>query len=199
MDIISRASPSIQPSHIQFSTVSGSVTSTLGGVARNVAEAAHRIRTSSNPLSKDDIMLISPLGRDSFGSLLRNETAVLGMRTDGLTYTDAALLAQSAVFRTAVCNMVLDSKGELVGGVADMEVIASMCFKDVSPPPPTFPLLTATKIAAQLPRGDPLPLITMLDANLGTLAIAKICRWAHDRDVASEWELLVKSTKLIQS
>jgi pseudouridylate synthase / pseudouridine kinase len=133
VDIISKAAPSTNPSLILHSTAPGTVASTLGGVARNVAEAAHRIHTSSNPLNKDGIMLISPLGRDSFGSLLKQETAALGMRTDGLSYPTASSPSPNgeSSSRTAVCNMVIDGGGNLVGGVADMDIIASMQFKEV--------------------------------------------------------------------
>ena len=125
VDIISKAASSTSPSSIQHSTVPGYVANTLGGVARNVAEAAHRIHTSSSASNKGDILLISPLGQDSFGSLLKEETATLGMRVDGFSYPT------TSSSRTAVCNMVLDSKGDLVGGVADMDIISSMQFKDV--------------------------------------------------------------------
>ena len=63
-------------------------------------------------------MLVSPIGKDAFGHLLTSETESIGMRTDGFIQVQDA--------RTAVCNMVLDSAGGLIGGVADMDVIRTL-------------------------------------------------------------------------
>ncbi|KAF8641219.1 hypothetical protein AX17_000853 [Amanita inopinata Kibby_2008] len=105
------------------STVPGNVSLTLGGVARNITEAAHRVMTSSSsPLSPP--LLIAPIGNDSFGALLTAEMKALGMRTDGL-------LESVEKHKTAVCNMVLDGKGDLVGGVADMRITESFSTEQV--------------------------------------------------------------------
>lgn len=49
-----------------------------------------------------------------FGEIISKELSDLGMRIDGLmTYEDE---------ESAVCNMVLDSQGALVGGVAAMDI-----------------------------------------------------------------------------
>ncbi|KAI0932112.1 hypothetical protein AcW2_000823 [Taiwanofungus camphoratus] len=42
----------------------------------------------------------------------------IGMRTDGLIQTDGP--------RSSVCNLVLDSEGSLMGGVADMDIINTL-------------------------------------------------------------------------
>ncbi|KAH9950400.1 indigoidine synthase A-like protein [Amylocystis lapponica] len=99
-------------------TVPGTVSLTLGGVARNVAEAAHRISSSQRKDLSSATLLIAPFGNDAFGKLLVDETRRIGMRTDGLL--------EVATARSAVCNMVLDSEGGLTGGVADMDVIHSL-------------------------------------------------------------------------
>jgi pseudouridine-5'-phosphate glycosidase/pseudouridine kinase len=97
------------------STSPGKVTVSLGGVGRNMAEAAHRVLASQgHPLST---VLLSCIGDDAFGRLLAEETRSLGMRTDGL------IQAQD---RTAVCSMLFDAGGNLVGGVADMDVVTSL-------------------------------------------------------------------------
>lgn len=94
----------------------------MGGVARNMAEAAHRILTAQElPTSS---LLLAPVGEDSFGKLLVEETEKLGMRTDGLLKSDG---------RTAVCDMVLDSTGNLVGGVADMDITQGFVDDQVRP------------------------------------------------------------------
>jgi pseudouridine-5'-phosphate glycosidase/pseudouridine kinase len=58
--------------------------------------------------------MVAGYGSDSFGSVLKAEMAAGGMRTDGLVCVDGA--------RTAVCSLVLEKEGDLVAGVADMEV-----------------------------------------------------------------------------
>jgi pseudouridine-5'-phosphate glycosidase/pseudouridine kinase len=100
------------PSH---STSPGRVTLSLGGVGRNMAEAAHRVLSSQgHPLTT---VLLSCIGEDAFGRLLTEETLRIGMRTDGLIQGED---------RTAVCNMLFDAGGNLVGGVADMDIISSL-------------------------------------------------------------------------
>jgi pseudouridine-5'-phosphate glycosidase/pseudouridine kinase len=99
------------------STLPGTVRFSLGGVGRNIAEAAHRILTSYSRDMSSATLLVSPVGDDPFGRLLVDETRRLGMRTDGLMSHDN---------RSAVCNMVVDSRGELIGGVADMDIIQSL-------------------------------------------------------------------------
>lgn len=74
-------------------------------------------------------MMISAVGKDSFGRLLVDEMSRMGMRTDGLLSVESG--SQTDDGRTAVCNMVLDGKGGLVGGVADMDIILSLKEKEV--------------------------------------------------------------------
>ncbi|KAF7793341.1 hypothetical protein EIP86_004453 [Pleurotus ostreatoroseus] len=99
---------------LEQSTVPGTVSVTLGGVGRNIAEAAHRVLSSSLPQSSRETVLVAPVGDDLFGSLVIDGTEKLGMRSDGIVRVDGA--------RSAVCNMVLNSAGNLVGGVADMNI-----------------------------------------------------------------------------
>lgn len=108
----------------RHSTAPGNVSLTLGGVARNIAEAAHRVLASIPDESSSPTLLISPVGVDSFGKLLTSETRAIGMRTDGL-------LKRASVQRTAVCNMVLDNRGDLISGVADMEITETFAPEEV--------------------------------------------------------------------
>lgn len=108
-------SDSVSGSH---TTVPGTVSLNLGGVGRNVAEAAHRTLSSRLGRDSDASILISPIGHDSFGRLLKNEMQRIRMRTDGLIHMDSV--------RTAICNMVLDRAGGLTGGVADMDVTRAL-------------------------------------------------------------------------
>ncbi|KAI0274834.1 indigoidine synthase A-like protein [Gloeopeniophorella convolvens] len=116
VDVISQANATFNgdTSRGVHSTSPGSVTVHLGGVGRNVAEAAHRTLGTSMSTT----LLVSSIGDDSFGRLLHEEMGRIGMRTDGLVTSPTA--------RSAVCNMVLDSTGNLIGGVADMDIIRSL-------------------------------------------------------------------------
>ncbi len=84
------------------------------------------------------------------------------MRTDGLLRTGKD---------TAVCNMVLDNTGTLVGGVADMSIMESVTGKQVNA---TFSLLAEAldhfylQIIEQLRLPEHTPSIVALDGNLLT-------------------------------
>ncbi|KAF8807351.1 indigoidine synthase A-like protein [Phlegmacium glaucopus] len=114
-----------QPSYgdlAAHSTAPGHVKLTLGGVGRNIAEASHRVMAAKYPELSS--ILIAPIGRDPFGHLLVNELQAYEMRTDGLSRKDD---------RTAVCNMVLDTNGALVGGVADMGITETFTGDQIIP------------------------------------------------------------------
>jgi pseudouridylate synthase / pseudouridine kinase len=95
----------------------------LGGVGRNIAEATHRLLTSNSQDWLSATLLVSVVGVDPFCDLLQNKMKEIGMRTDGLI---------ASGMQTAVCNMVLDPDGALVGGVADMDAIQSLDGYEVS-------------------------------------------------------------------
>ena len=109
MDIIAKAETH-DSGDILKTTAKGAVRSSLGGVGRNVAEAAHR----SLPTPDSHVLLVSPVGQDQFGSQLRATMGNIGMRTDGLV--------QVMEERTPVINMVLLGDGGLLGGVADVDI-----------------------------------------------------------------------------
>lgn len=115
VDVTSQAHAMADATLASQSTLPGAISTSLGGVGRNIAEAAHRILSVSSQRSNAQTVLVSPIGSDLFGRLLVEETERLGMRSDGLR------LIQSE--RSAVCNMVLDGKGDLISGVADMGII----------------------------------------------------------------------------
>jgi pseudouridylate synthase / pseudouridine kinase len=111
VDITAQASSSSDANVAVHSTAPGHIKLTLGGVGRNIAEASHRVMAAKYPELSS--VLLAPIGKDAFGDLLVNELQAYKMRIDGLSRTDD---------RTAVCNIVLDSNGALVGGVADMGI-----------------------------------------------------------------------------
>ncbi|KAK0198164.1 indigoidine synthase A-like protein [Armillaria mellea] len=108
IDITAQADKGSDPNLATHSTVPGSVEMSLGGVARNIAEASHRVIRDSN-----STLLLSPIGNDAFGRLLEDETRTIGMRSDGLVKTN---------LKTSVCNMFVDAEGHLLTGVADMGI-----------------------------------------------------------------------------
>jgi len=118
VDITSKV-PALDGDHTHFlsqSTSRGAIALSVGGVARNIAEATHRVLSSNyveHP-STNGTLLVSPIGDDAFANILLNDCEDIKMRTDGLLRTKGS--------RTAVCNMVVDGQGSLIGGVADMDI-----------------------------------------------------------------------------
>lgn len=100
------------------STSPGKVSISLGGVGRNIAEAAHRVLSSYSNEFSAATLLVSLVGDDSFGRLLSEETRMLGMRTDGLIPVHGG--------RSSVCSLLLERSGGLRAGVADMDLVRNM-------------------------------------------------------------------------
>ena len=120
LDVVSQAkviSDTTDGSRGRRSTSPGTVGLHLGGVGRNIAEAAYRISSSRFQAEPSATVLVSSVGDDPLGRLLLEEMRMIGVRTDGIV---------TARQRSAVCNMVLDGSGNLVGGVADMDIIQSI-------------------------------------------------------------------------
>lgn len=111
VDITSQARLLTKPD--QKSTYPGKVSLSLGGVARNIAEATHRIMSGSTG-NDAATLLVAPVGDDVFGKLIKTLTESLGMRTDGLVPIEGR--------QSAVCNLLLDSHGDLECGVSDMDL-----------------------------------------------------------------------------
>lgn len=128
---------------INHSTVPGTVQTSLGGVARNMAEAAHRSLTSlslsdSGSEISTETLLVAPIGDDAFGALIRRQTEDMGMRSDGyLSGTGtresesgpgakSSNLTQDTERSTPVCNMLLSADGNLLGGVADFSALDTL-------------------------------------------------------------------------
>ncbi|GAA5995003.1 pseudouridine-5'-phosphate glycosidase family protein [Rhodotorula paludigena] len=105
-------------------TAPGSVSLTLGGVAGNVAGAAHALLSA--PSSNQDggeVLLVAPVAGDLLGEVAKSGLRARGMRSDGLIGSDGA---------TATCGYLLDEKGELVGGVADMSIAKELSGKKIA-------------------------------------------------------------------
>ena len=98
-------------------------------------------------------LLVAPIGEDFFGHVLAEQTARLGMRKDGLV---------PAHKHTAVCNMVLDPLGTLIGGVSDMNITEDFGPDDVRPQESSPPSLT----------DEPLP-----DHSSTRATLTRVCRF----------------------
>lgn len=110
---------SMNPTSSPLATTSpGRVSLSLGGVANNIAYAAFS-------LGVKDVMLVSPVGADMFGAIARKGLKERGMRADGLVEGQGS--------STAVCGILLDEGGELVGGVADMGITTELSGHQVRP------------------------------------------------------------------
>jgi len=121
LDITSQELPNLNTALAVHSTAPGHIKISLGGVARNIAEATHRVMAAKFPgLSS---ILIAPVGYDAFGQILVDGLHAFGMRTDGIIRTDT---------QSAACNMVLDSSGALVRGIADMGINEDVASEAVS-------------------------------------------------------------------
>ncbi|KAK4689205.1 pseudouridylate synthase / pseudouridine kinase, partial [Tremellales sp. Uapishka_1] len=113
LDITSTSTTALVPN----TTTPGTIFLSPGGVARNIAEA------TQNLLAPHAVQLVAMIGQDSPGRLLKVEMEQTGLRTDGFVTVD-----QGA--RTAGCTLVLEG-GDLVGGVADMEIVHLMTEKTI--------------------------------------------------------------------
>ncbi|KAF8530974.1 indigoidine synthase A-like protein [Gautieria morchelliformis] len=150
------------PAH---STHPGKVTFSPGGVARNIAEAAHRISSSSSKSGSHEILLVSPIGDDLVGSLIVDNARKLGMRTDGfLTGLDRTL-------GSAVCNMHLDIAGSLTTGVADMSIVEAIDSHSI-----------VDMINAHRPR------LVAFDANLKPDVISSLVQFCSHRQIPTFFE-----------
>lgn len=91
------------------STTPGRIHASAGGVAHNVARATHALIKD-----KQAVVLVAPMANDVFGKvLLQDMLTVSCMRTDALAPSS----------HTAICNLLLGAHGELIHGIADMEVV----------------------------------------------------------------------------
>lgn len=113
MDITAQA---LKSSLSEPSTIPGSIQITVGGVAHNIARAAHAMLED-----KRAVVLVAPKADDALGNAMQKDLQASHMRTDALV--------QSAC--TPMCNLVLDADGELVTGVADMHVLDEILVPEV--------------------------------------------------------------------
>ncbi|KAI5898497.1 uncharacterized protein SCHCODRAFT_02612260 [Schizophyllum commune H4-8] len=170
VDLTSQAAPSSNDQLAAHSTVPGTVVSSLGGVARNIAEAAHRC--SADPQST---LLVAPHGADPFGTLLKDGTQSVGMRSDGLMQTTGS---------TAVCSLMLDGTGNLVSGVAAMDITRDF---------------EADTVVEQIEKHK--PNVVALDGNLSPETLTAVVRYCYKHGIKTLFEptSLTKSTAILSA
>lgn len=161
----------------QHSTSPGMITTSLGGVGRNIAEAAHGILSGISPALSRSTLLVSPIGNDAFGRLIVEETSRLGMRIDGLTSIQS--------HRSAVCNMVLDGKGSLIGGVADMDIIEALPEDVVRHRTLLNVSLSQDRTALQIIQKMVAcqPALVAVDGNLSEATLGSVVKYCSERNI----------------
>ncbi|SGY29797.1 BQ5605_C002g01085 [Microbotryum silenes-dioicae] len=138
-------------------TSPGSVHTPLGGVAGNVAAAAQSIGIS-------DVLLVAVIGDDPLGSLARTRLEDRGMRSDGL-------ISSLKDGRTATCGFLLDEKGGLVGGVADMSIATS---------------LPVQEVLERLKRAEPNTVV--MDGNLSISLLTAVLGYCREKEIRTIFE-----------
>ena len=141
-----------------------------------MAEAAHRVSISKFQSRPSDTVLVSSVGDDSLGRLLLEEMRRIGMRTNGVI---------SCGRKSAVCNMVLDGSGNLIGGVADMDIVHSIEPEMVGP----IPLkdwgvdCRAQVISRVVEHG---PTLVAMDANVSPAVLKALVQHCNANNIQSE-------------
>ncbi|CAO3623225.1 unnamed protein product [Cunninghamella echinulata] len=87
-------------------TATSTVSQTLGGVGRNVCEAAIRTGAPS--------VLLSVVGKDTAGDTIKQQMTSLGM--------DTSLIKTTPSHSTAVYNAFHSKDGQLISAIADMDI-----------------------------------------------------------------------------
>ncbi|KAJ8296863.1 Pseudouridine-metabolizing bifunctional protein C1861.05 [Rhodotorula toruloides] len=141
-------------------TAPGTVSLTLGGVAGNVAGAAHSLLSDT---SKNEVMLVAPVADDLLGGVAKSGLAKRGMRDDGLISTSTS--------GTATCGILLDEKGDLLGGIADMGIATELRGKEI-----------LERIQSASPK------LVCFDGNLSQEAIADLVTHCLDRSISTFFE-----------
>ncbi|EIW86777.1 indigoidine synthase A-like protein [Coniophora puteana RWD-64-598 SS2] len=174
VDITSRPAPGSDAEISAKSTCPGLVSTSLGGVGRNIAEAAHRVSNALAPSKPSPILLVSPVGDDAFGRQIINDTGASGLYTNGLFVEPDK--------RSAVCNMILDTTGNLVTGIADMDIVQNQ---------------NSDKLLSYL--GEQKPWLVALDANMSPTILTALVEYSVQQNINIFFEptSLAKSTAIL--
>jgi sugar/nucleoside kinase (ribokinase family) len=104
--------------YLQTSTPA-KLTRTLGGVARNAAEACNYALSSFPAADATGVSLIAPVADDEFGRELVRGCGERGMKCDGFV----TVPGESQSVATPVYNALLDDAGKLIAAGAAMELL----------------------------------------------------------------------------
>lgn len=175
VDVVAQARtiPDADSSCGRHSTSPGTVALHLGGVGRNIAEAAHRVSVSKFQSRPSETVLVSSVGDDSLGRLLLEEMRRIGMRTNGVITSGE---------KSAVCNMVLDGFGNLIGGVADMDIVHS---------------IEPEMVISRVVEHD--PALVAMDANVSPAVLKALVQHCNANDIQTFFEptSVIKSTSIL--
>lgn len=94
------------PPSFLYTSCAGAVRQSLGGVGRNVAEAAYRAGV--------DTLMVSAVGNDLASNMIMEGLTEIGMRCDGIRKYEGE--------STAIYNALHSPDGQLISAVADMNV-----------------------------------------------------------------------------
>lgn len=172
IDVVAQAK-TIPDADGRHSTSPGTVALHLGGVGRNIAEAAYRVSASNFQSRPSETVLVSSVGDDSLGRLLLEEMRRIGMRTNGLITSGR---------KSAVCNMVLDGFGNLIGGVADMDIVHS---------------IEPEMVISRVVEHD--PALVAMDANVSPAVLKALVQHCNANDIQTFFEptSVIKSTSIL--
>ncbi len=108
-----------RPLESQRTTYPGSVRISLGGVGRNLAEAATRIVDSLTNPASGAVKMVAPIAADSSADFLKGawKTRTSLMRTDGL-FTPSRAQQQ-----TPAASLTLDQNGDLENGIINTGLV----------------------------------------------------------------------------
>ncbi len=120
----------------RHSDVPGRVRVTMGGVARNVAKNLARLGT--------EVALMSAVGNDEFGQMIRDDLARAGVNVDDLIEVNE--------HRTATWVGILDARGDLDGGVFGGESLAAITPQAVQDRAAMITCADLVAVDATLPR-----------------------------------------------
>lgn len=174
------------------STSPGTVRFSSGGVGRNMAEAAHRVlsTSTSDKGSRPTVGLVAPLQDDAAGHLLKMQLKSSGM-------TDYFIFPSTSEASSPTAVLQLDATtNDLVSGVVDMSLVE----ESLTP--------SAIRVALSAAfREDPKlisPRVVGFDANMTPAAMAELLRWRQslsqdDRILLFEPTSVAKCARLIDA
>lgn len=167
VDLTSRARDKIefktsQPGNFEFS---------FGGVAKNVMEGIRKLEVENS-------FFISAVGQDIFGDLL------LDYFKKELNFVDTSGIFRSKEYSTAVFNAILESDGDLLSAIADMDILESNGFTE-----------HIMKFKDSIRKAK----YVFFDANLSVDAMNKICQIIPGKFSNEEPQLLFEPTSISKS